>query len=74
MKVPLSWLKDFVDITLPLDRLVERLTLGGLEVESVTQIGELWDRDKIFVGQVLEVECRWHRDHCSPALRRRRSQ
>jgi phenylalanyl-tRNA synthetase beta chain len=55
MKVPLSWLKDFVDITLPLDRLVERLTLGGLEVESVTQIGELWDRDKIFVGQVLEV-------------------
>jgi phenylalanyl-tRNA synthetase beta chain len=55
MKVPLSWLKDFVDITLPLDRLAERLTLGGLEVESVTQIGELWDRDKIFVGQVLEV-------------------
>jgi phenylalanyl-tRNA synthetase beta chain len=55
MKVPLSWLKDFVDITLPLDRLVERLTLAGLEVESVTQIGELWDRDKIFVGQILEV-------------------
>jgi phenylalanyl-tRNA synthetase beta chain len=55
MKVPLSWLKDFVDITLPLDRLVERLTLAGLEVESVTPIGELWDRDKIFVGQVLEV-------------------
>jgi phenylalanyl-tRNA synthetase beta chain len=55
MKVPLSWLKDFVDITLPLDRLAERLTLAGLEVESVTQIGEFWDRDKIFVGQVLEV-------------------
>jgi phenylalanyl-tRNA synthetase beta chain len=55
MKVPLSWLKDFVEIILPLDRLVERLTLGGLEVESVTRIGELWDRDKIFVGQILEV-------------------
>jgi phenylalanyl-tRNA synthetase beta chain len=55
MKVPLSWLKDFVDITSPLDRLVERLTLAGLEVESVTQIGELWDRDKIFVGQILQV-------------------
>jgi phenylalanyl-tRNA synthetase beta chain len=55
MKVPLTWLKDFVDITLPLDRLVERLTLAGLEVESVSQIGEFWDRDKIFVGQVLEV-------------------
>ncbi len=55
MKVPLSWLKDFVAITLSLDRLTERLTLAGLEVESVTQIGELWDRDKIFVGQILEV-------------------
>src|SRR5512139_118911 len=55
MKVPLSWLKDFVDITLPIDKLTERLTLGGLEVESVAQIGELWDRDKIFVGQILQV-------------------
>lgn len=55
MKVPLSWLKDYVDITLPVARLAERLTLAGLEVESLTPIGELWDRDKVFVGQVLEV-------------------
>ncbi len=55
MKVPLSWLKDYVDITLPPAALAERLTLAGLEVESVTQIGELWDRDKLFVGQILEV-------------------
>ena len=55
MKVPLSWLKDFVDVDLPVERLAERLTLAGLEVESITRIGELWDRDKIFVGQILEV-------------------
>ena len=35
--------------------LAERLTLAGLEVESITQIGELWDRDKVFVGQILAV-------------------
>jgi phenylalanyl-tRNA synthetase beta chain len=55
MKIPLSWLKDYVDIVLTPEALVQRLTLAGLEVESLTRIGELWERDKIFVGQVLEV-------------------
>lgn len=55
MKVPLSWLKDFVQVDLPVEQLAERMTLAGLEVESITRIGELWDRDKIFVGQILSV-------------------
>lgn len=55
MKVPLSWLKDFVDVDLPVEALAERITLAGLEVESITRIGELWDRDKIYVGQILSV-------------------
>src|SRR5512133_3265391 len=49
MKVPISWLKDYVDIALT------PLTLAGLEVEKVIHIGEMWERDKIFVGQVVEV-------------------
>ena len=56
MKIPLSWLKDFVDITLSPQQLAERLTLAGLEVESLTHIGELWDPTKVFVGQILEVK------------------
>ncbi len=55
MKVPISWLKDYVDITISPEALAERLTLAGLEVEKVVRIGETWERDKIFVGQVLEV-------------------
>jgi phenylalanyl-tRNA synthetase beta chain len=55
MKVPLSWLKDYVDITVPLDELVERLTLAGLEVAAVEQIGDWWDRERIVVGEVVEV-------------------
>lgn len=39
MKVPLSWLKDFVEITLPVDELAGRLTMAGLEVEEITYIG-----------------------------------
>ena len=43
MKVPLSWLKDFVDITLPLDRLAERLTLARAG-------GGIGDSDRRAVG------------------------
>lgn len=39
MKAPLSWLKDYVDITLPAHELAERLTLAGLEVEHIEYIG-----------------------------------
>jgi len=55
MKVPLSWLREHVDITVPLAELADRLTMAGLEVDSIEQIGEMWDRDTIFVGQVLAV-------------------
>jgi len=39
MKVPISWLKDFVEITIPLPDLARRLTIAGLEVEQVIYIG-----------------------------------
>ena len=35
MKVPISWLKDFVDIDLSIEDLAHRLTLAGLEVEEI---------------------------------------
>jgi phenylalanyl-tRNA synthetase beta chain len=55
MKVPISWLKKYVDITISLDELAERLTLAGLEVASLERIGDWWDREKIVVGEVLQV-------------------
>ena len=61
MRVPISWLKDYVDVSLTVSELAEKLTLAGLEVEKIEYLGvpgsELpWDRDKIFVAQVLNVE------------------
>ena len=35
MQVPISWLKDYVDLNLPLQQLAERITLAGLEVEGI---------------------------------------
>ncbi|MGQ9683909.1 MAG: phenylalanine--tRNA ligase subunit beta [Anaerolineae bacterium] len=55
MLVPLSWLKEYVDLVLPVEELAERLTVAGLEVERIERRGDTWDADKIFVGEVLEV-------------------
>jgi phenylalanyl-tRNA synthetase beta chain len=60
MRVPLSWLKEFVDITLPVEELAERLTRAGLECEGIERIGvegaDLpWDPEKIVIGRILEV-------------------
>ncbi|MBI4307103.1 MAG: phenylalanine--tRNA ligase subunit beta, partial [Chloroflexi bacterium] len=54
MKAPLSWLKDYVAIDLPLREVARRLTMAGLEVESIEQIGGEWD--KIAVGLVKAVK------------------
>ena len=62
MRAPLSWLKDFVDITIPLDTLVDRMTMAGLEVGGVEHIGADWQRDKLFVGEVVEVSVHPHAD------------
>ncbi|MGA9533481.1 MAG: phenylalanine--tRNA ligase subunit beta [Anaerolineales bacterium] len=76
MKVPLSWLKEYVDIEVSIEELAARLTLAGLEVEGIRFVGLpfpegsnagaehqagtaieglAWDREKIVVGEILEV-------------------
>ncbi|MBI2854355.1 MAG: phenylalanine--tRNA ligase subunit beta [Chloroflexi bacterium] len=54
MRVSLSWLRDYVDMTLPRDDLARRLAQAGLEAGSVEIIGGQWD--KIQVGHVTEVK------------------
>ena len=39
MQVPLEWIKELIDIeTIELEELIERLTLGGFEVEEVLEV------------------------------------
>jgi phenylalanyl-tRNA synthetase beta chain len=53
MKVSLRWLKEYVDFSLPVKELSERLTLAGLEVGEMKVIGGNWDN--IVVGKVIDV-------------------
>ena len=39
MKVSYNWLKDYVDFSVPVDQLVEMLTVAGSEVEGFEKIG-----------------------------------
>ena len=54
MRVPVSWLREYVDIDLTPDALAERLTLLGMEVKSIEPWGDDW-RD-VVVGELLAVE------------------
>ncbi|NUN16221.1 MAG: phenylalanine--tRNA ligase subunit beta [Myxococcales bacterium] len=50
MRVPLSWLREFVPIGTNVDELVERLTMSGIEVETIEYIGVF--SPKVIVGQI----------------------
>src|SRR5712664_3920148 len=71
MKVPLGWLRDYVDLPGSIAGLVEHLTLAGLEVGGVRLIGlpppaglhvkqedqgPVWAPDKIIIGRILQVD------------------
>jgi phenylalanyl-tRNA synthetase beta chain len=53
MRVPLSWLRDYVAVELSPDALAERLTLLGMEVQGIESIGTDWQ--DVVVGELLEV-------------------
>ncbi len=53
MNVPLSWLREFVDIKLSAEKLAERLTMAGIEVEEI--INRAKDYQQVVVGEVAEV-------------------
>jgi phenylalanyl-tRNA synthetase beta chain len=51
IRVPLSWLRVYVDVTIPVDDLAHRLHMSGTEVKGIER--RSWD--KIWVGRVAEL-------------------
>jgi phenylalanyl-tRNA synthetase beta chain len=54
MKLSLNWLKEYVDINITPQELAHKLTMAGLEVESLEKIGDI--HDKVIVARVLSVK------------------
>jgi phenylalanyl-tRNA synthetase beta chain len=55
MKLSLNWIKDYVDVKLSAEKLVERLTMAGLEVEETHAVGK---------DTVLDIEITPNRPDC----------
>lgn len=53
MRVSLSWLKEYVAIDMPVERLVDALTMAGLEVDTVADRYAYLDR--VVVGRIRDV-------------------
>ena len=72
MLVPMSWLKEFVDIDIPAEALAEKLTVAGLEVGKIVYIGVpqtqvdgirqptsnhlVWDRERLVLAGICEIK------------------
>ncbi|MGB0386551.1 MAG: phenylalanine--tRNA ligase subunit beta [Ardenticatenaceae bacterium] len=66
MKVPLSWLNEYVSLDgISSEELTERITTAGLEVAGVEYVGVpgpahathlVWGRDTIRVGEIVSVD------------------
>ncbi|GAB5493999.1 MAG: phenylalanine--tRNA ligase subunit beta [Phototrophicaceae bacterium] len=72
MRVPISWLKDYVEIDIKPEELAEKLTTAGFEVGKIDYIGVpqnkvegirvppsnhlVWDTEKILLGAIKEVK------------------
>lgn len=54
MKVPISWLKDYIDIDLSHEELGDALTLSGSKVEEVIVTGDIID--KVVTGKIIKIE------------------
>ena len=84
MLVPLSWLRDLVDVDVPAEWLAERLTLAGLEVAAINYLGLpqgavegvrwppsdhlVWDRDRLLLGAIRELRAHPNADRLVLAM------
>jgi phenylalanyl-tRNA synthetase beta chain len=54
MRVPLTWLRELVDVDLAPEELAARLTMLGMEVKGIERRGSEWSN--VVVGELLAVE------------------
>lgn len=63
MKVSLNWLKEFVDIDMPPEKLADALTMAGLEVEEIERKGQ--QLHEFVVGKILDIKPHSNSDRLS---------
>jgi len=54
VRIPLSWLREYVMVEVPVEDLAHRLTMAGVEVGAVERLGAAWER--VVVGRIESLE------------------
>ena len=61
MLLPLSWLKDYVDVDVTVNELEEKLFSSGFEVEELKYLGDGIER--VVTGKITSVKKHEDSDH-----------
>ena len=61
MKVSLSWLKNYVDIDVPVEELCDKMVMAGFEVEEMIDLSK--SMRNVVVGKVTHMERHPDSDH-----------
>ncbi len=54
MNVPMSWLKQYVDVDMPINDYIDGMTMSGSKVEAVEESGK--EIKKVVAGKIVAVE------------------
>ena len=61
MLVPISWLKEYVDIDIPVDEFADAMIMSGSNIETVKTFGE--GITNVVIGKMISVEKHEDSDH-----------
>ena len=56
MKVPLSWINDYITINLSTSEIAHKMTMAGTEVGNIAEIGKNWKDDVVIVGEIISIK------------------
>ena len=54
MKIPVSWIKEYIEYNISNEKIAELLTMAGTEVSDIIKFGNEWDSN-IIIGEIKKI-------------------
>ena len=55
MKIPVSWIKEYIEYNVSNEKIAELLTMSGTEVSDIIKFGNEWDSN-IIIGEIKKID------------------
>ena len=55
MKIPVSWIKEYIEYNISNEKIAELLTMAGTEVSEIIKFGDDWDSN-IIIGEIKKID------------------